>query len=112
MLFPRATSGSSLLQISSISILFMLLSQTISGALQGLGKVKVPTIALGIGVIVKFVVNILLIPIPQIGIYGAAIGSVLCHIVSFIIEFIALQEYLKLNLNPFSRTHRAIKMYN
>ena len=109
ILFPNATSGAQLLQMSSISILFILLSQTMSGALQGLGKVKIPTIALGIGVIIKLILNIILIPIPQIGIYGAAIGSVVCHIISFTIEFIALQEYLKLELNPFGRTHNIIK---
>ena len=95
--------------MSSISILFILLSQTISGALQGLGKVKIPTIALGIGVIIKLILNFILIPIPQIGIYGAVIGSVVCHVVSFTIEFIALQEHLKLELNPIGKMYYIIK---
>ncbi len=92
LLFPNAASGTILLKISSLSIIFVLLSQTISGALQGLGKVMIPTIALAIGVLCKLALNIVLIPIPEVGIYGAAIGTVACHVVSFTIEFIALAK--------------------
>ena len=46
LLFPNATEGEEILQISSISIVFTLLSQTLSGALQGLGKVNEPVYAL------------------------------------------------------------------
>ena len=70
----------------------MLLSQTISGALQGLGKVMIPTIALTIGIIIKLILNLVLIPIPEVGIYGAVIGSAMCHMVSCTIEFIAITK--------------------
>lgn len=46
LLFPNAADGSIILKISSISIIFTLVSQTLSGALQGIGKVSVPTFAL------------------------------------------------------------------
>ena len=92
LLFPNAAEGVVLLKISSISIIFILLSQTISGALQGLGKVMIPTIALGIGAIVKLTLNLILIRIPEIGIYGAALSSLAFHIVSCILEFVALTK--------------------
>ena len=85
LLFPNARSGTILLQISSFTIIFTVLSQTVNGALQGLGKVLVPPIALGIGACVKLILNLVLIPIPEIGASGAAIGSVVCHTISFII---------------------------
>lgn len=75
-----------------------MLAQTINGALQGLGKVMAPTIALGIGVFVKCILNVVLIPIPEIGVNGAAIGSVVCHIISFAIGFIVLKKYVNINL--------------
>ena len=100
LLFPNASEGATILQISSISILFIVLSQTINGALQGLGKVAVPAIGLAIGVIAKFVLNIILIPIPEIGINGAAIASTTCHIISCVVGFFALQKYIKLDLKP------------
>lgn len=60
----------------------------------------IPAIGLGIGVIAKFILNILLVPIPEIGVNGAAIGSVVCHITACVIEFIALEKYIKLDLKP------------
>ena len=98
LLFPNANSGDLILQISSLTIIFTILDQTINGALQGYGKLMIPTISLGIGVFVKFILNIILIPIPSIGIYGAAIGSVACHFVAFCIVFTMLRKNIKLNL--------------
>lgn len=102
LLFPNASDGALILQISSLTIIFTILDQTINGALQGYGKLMIPTISLGIGVLVKFILNVTLIPNPNIGIYGAAIGSVACHVVAFCIAFAALRKNIKLNL-PFSK---------
>lgn len=46
-----------------------------------------PTIALAAGCAVKLVSNILLVKIPSVNIYGAPIGSVLCQLTGFLIEF-------------------------
>lgn len=100
LLFPNAIKGAFLLQISAISIIFSVLSQTINGALQGLGKIIIPAIASFIGLIVKLITNIILIQIPEIGVNGAAIGSILNNIVSFIISFIMLLKTIKLDINP------------
>lgn len=98
LLFPNANDGALILQISAITILFTILDQTINGALQGYGKVMIPTISLATGVFVKLILNIVLIPIPSIGIYGAAIGSVACHVVAFTIAIIGLMKNIKLDL--------------
>ena len=47
LLFPNASDGTVILQISSLTILFTILDQTINGALQGYGKLMVPTVAFG-----------------------------------------------------------------
>lgn len=97
LLFPNASSGGTLLAISAFTIIFTVLAQTINGALQGLGKIRVPAIALGCGVIVKLIANLLLIPVEGIYENGAAIGSVLCHIVSFTIVYNVLKRTVKLD---------------
>ena len=97
LLFPNASSGGTLLAISAFTIIFTVLAQTINGALQGLGKIKVPAIALGCGVVVKLIANLVLIPIEGIYENGAAIGSVLCHIVSFTIVYNVLKRTVKLD---------------
>ena len=42
--------------------------------------------------------NLILVPIPSIGINGAAIASVACHLVAFMISIMALKRTIKLKL--------------
>ena len=96
LVFPNAASGASILQAISFLVVFTTLAQTINGSLQGLGDYKTPVIALIIGVIVKTILNITIIPIQGIGIYGATISSQICHFISFIIGFITLKKMTKI----------------
>lgn len=50
------------------------------------------------GVIVKLILNLILVPIPEIGVNGAAIASVACHMVAFTIAITSLRKTIKLNL--------------
>ena len=105
LLFPNATSGSFIYQISSLSIIFIVLEQTISGALHGLGKMLIPAVALGTGSIIKIILNCYLVPInPNVfilgGTAGAAFATVVCHIISVSIEYKALKKEINLHLSP------------
>ena len=102
LLYPNANKGALLLQLISVSVIFSILDQTINGALQGFGKVMIPATALGIGCIVKLILNIILLKIPFFNVYGAAIGSIACHAVAFAIVFNVLKKYVKLDL-PFNK---------
>ena len=97
ILFPNASSGALLLQINSISIIFSLLSQTVNGILQGIGKTKIPVISSIIGVIFKLICNIFLVKNQYIGINGAAIGNIICNMMVFMIGFAILLKILKKN---------------
>ena len=99
LLYPNASTGAGLLQVAAFTIIFSVLNQTINGALQGFGKVMVPATALGTGVLTKFILNMTLLRIPEVNVYGAAIGSVACHLVAFIIAFLVLKKNVKLSLN-------------
>lgn len=101
LLFPNASAGGEMLELASWTIIFVVLTQTINGALQGLGKVNTPVIAFAIGAVIKIVFNILLIPI--VGVKGAIIASILSHITSFVICFVSLKRNLDItfNLNKF-----------
>ena len=46
LLFPNASSGAFIFQISAMSIIFVTIEQTVTGALQGLGKTYVPILSL------------------------------------------------------------------
>lgn len=46
----------------------------------------------------KLILNLILVPIPEIGIKGAACGTVICHVIAFAIAIVALAKNIKLNL--------------
>ena len=99
LLYPNAPLGFDLLRLSSVSLIFMALNQTITGSLQGMGKVHIPALALLCGCVVKFTANTCLIRIPQINIYGATIGSILCQSTVFAIELTCLLRNIKTSLS-------------
>ena len=102
LLFPNAYLGASLLKLCSLSIIFVALTQTIGGVLQGLRRVKEPLIAIGIGSVIKIVLNLILVPIKSINIYGAIISSLISHIVVFCISYMFLKKYIDFKIS-FSR---------
>ena len=48
--------------------------------------------------IVKLILNLILVPIPSIGVNGAAIASVACHLVAFGISIMALKKTIRIKL--------------
>ena len=98
LLFPNASEGAFILQVSALSIIFTVLNQTVNGALQGLGKIMIPAIALSIGVAIKFILNLVLVPIETIGAAGAAFATAACHAIAFFIGFNVLRKNMKLDL--------------
>lgn len=99
LLFPNATEGGFLLQIFSLTIIFAVLMQTTNGALQGLGRIMVPAITSFIGVMLKLIFNLILVPNPNFGVNGAAIASVINNFFAFFLSFMVLRKSIKLELN-------------
>lgn len=95
MLFPNACSGAELLRISAWNIIIVVLMQTVNGALQGLGKVKIPVVALLIGSILKLILNIILIPIDKLCIKGAILSTIISQSIALIICIGALKKSIK-----------------
>lgn len=103
LLFPNQPDGAFLLQISSISITFIMLSQNINAVLHGIGKIVIPAISLGVGLVIKLILNNILVGInPDIfilgGTAGAATSTVIYHIVTFAIELSIMNKYVKVDL--------------
>ena len=99
LLFPNAQEGAFLLQIFSLTIIFAVLMQTTNGALQGLGRIMVPAVTSFIGVMLKLILNLVLVPNPSFGVNGAAIASVVNNFFAFFLSFIVLSRTIKLNLS-------------
>jgi stage V sporulation protein B len=98
IIYPATPDGADLLSILSVALVFSALTQTLTGALPGIGKVFVPALSILVGCVFKVVLNIVLIRIPQINIYGAAISSIVCQIAAFMVNFIVLIKYIPLKI--------------
>ncbi|MFS0865396.1 putative polysaccharide biosynthesis protein [Fredinandcohnia sp. 179-A 10B2 NHS] len=91
MLF-RNNLGTIVLVIIGFSILFTTLSQTITAILQGLGNPYMPAISVLIGMGIKWLLNVILI--PQYQTIGAAIATVIAFTVIAFLHFIILKMKL------------------
>ncbi|MBQ8044370.1 MAG: polysaccharide biosynthesis protein [Clostridia bacterium] len=92
-IFPNAPEGSFLLQIEVWAIVFSLIAQVAEGALNGIGKLIVPGISILISAVVKYILNITLIPL-----YGEVIvpiTTIIYHLVNCLIVTIVLYKALK-----------------
>ncbi len=88
MLF-QTKDGSIALIIFSIQIFWLSLILPLTAMLQGAGKIKVPTLLLVVGVVVKIVSNLYLVPI--LNVTGAAIAGN----VGFVVIVIGMVVYFK-----------------
>lgn len=98
LIYPNASEGALLFSMVAPTVFFSAMSQTIYGSLQGMGKIFVPALSVLAGGAAKVVCNLLLIPIPEINIYGAPIGSIACQAIAFFISFGVLRRNLPMNL--------------
>lgn len=99
MIYFNASSGGILLAMMAPSVFFSAMNQTIYGSLQGMGKIFVPAVSVLCGGVVKLIINLTLIPIESINIYGAPIGSVLCQAIAFCVSFGVLRKNLPVKMN-------------
>ena len=96
MIFPNAPEGAYLLQIECWLLFFSVVCQTITGALQGIGKLAVPGFAMLAGTLVKYILNVIFIPI-----YGEvvpAVTSIVFSATACIISAIVLFRSLKVKM--------------
>lgn len=108
ILFPNAMQGAQMLKISSISIILIVLIQTISGAIQGIGANKILIIGLIFGGIVKTILNGILLNIQNLGIQGAIIATIISHMIVLIIIYCGLIKKIKLHSNFYKHIIKTI----
>ena len=98
MIYPTASDGAGVFQIASVSMILTALSQTMTGGLYGVNRSKIPAIAAGIGAVIKFILNMILISNPNINIYGASISSFVYQVIVFIICYRVLNSHVNMHI--------------
>lgn len=101
LIFPGRYDGILILKYLSISVPFIVITQTTTSIMQGIGHYIRPIINLFLGCIVKIILTFILVPIPEINIYGAVIASISAYLVAAILNLISLRSRLKLRLDVY-----------
>lgn len=102
LIFPGHGDGATILKYLSISIPFIILAQTTTAILQGIGKYIMPVLNLAVGCVVKIIITIFLVPMPMFNIYGAVLGTILGYIVSAILNLRLLKKTLNINIDYYN----------
>lgn len=79
-----------LIKITSPCIILLSLIQTQNAILVAKNKLYLPSINLFIGVVLKIVVNLILLPIPKFNVYGGAFGLIACYFFTCLVNLITL----------------------
>lgn len=99
LLYPSVPEGALVLILLSISLPFSSMNYILNGILYGIGKTYIPAIALIVGSVIKLGLNIWLVNIPSINIYGAVFSTVLYNILIFVIELAVVKRSVKLQVD-------------
>lgn len=73
-----------------------------NAVLQAHGKQNLPIVSLVAGSVVKMISSFILIGIPEIGIYGAPISTVICYVVITVFNVYFMSKYTGVTPAVFS----------
>ncbi len=91
-----AEMAAPLLSILALSVFFVGMISITNAILQASKHENLPIISMVAGAVVKIISSIVLIGIPEIGIYGTPIGTFLCYMTTTVINFFFLAKHLDL----------------
>lgn len=86
------------LRLLGIVVVVSALSMPVCNMLQAVGKKWTPVINMGIGAVIKIVVNYIFVAIPEININAAPIGTFLCYAYIVVSNLYALCKYTDIKL--------------
>lgn len=98
LIFNKSSVGGQLLKWNSYSIVFIMLSMVFQSILQSIDNFKAPIRNLLIGLLVKWVLNVTLIPIPTLHIYGMVISNTISYGILALLNFITLYRCMSFKL--------------
>ena len=103
LLFSRGLAGGGfdqmevsilLLQISSFTVLALGFLQIFTAILQSVNKAYIPVISLSIAIVLKIILEIILVSIPQINIAGAVLSNLVCFAAAAAVNYYFIKKYV------------------
>lgn len=103
LLYPgqaeMASDAAKSLIVLAIGFIFLSIAQTLTGALQGIGKQSVPVKNLAIGAVFKAIVTYILVGINSINVVGAAAGTGIAYVIAAALDMRAIKKYTGVDFN-------------
>lgn len=97
LLYPlrgeSAIGATPCLQVLALGFIFLSLTTTLTGILQGLGKQNWPVINLAIGIAIKLVLTWILVGIKSLNIVGAAMGTLCAYLVAAFLDYRCVKQF-------------------
>lgn len=114
ILFSRLTVeehliSNKLLKLSSVNILLLSLLQTENAVMIGQNKLYYPLLSMGIGGVIKIILNFILLSNPSLNIYGGALALITCY---FVCNLINLGMIFKLRVKNADKKYRDWQLSN
>lgn len=100
-IFPGKFEGIEILKYLSLTIPFIIITQTTTAILQGTGNYIKPVINLLIGCIIKIVLTCVLVPMEAFNIYGAVIASFGAYIAVSILNILTMKFTLRVRFSLY-----------
>ena len=98
LVFMKDAAGYEILKYISISIPFLILTQTSTAILQSIGNYMKPVYNLAIGCIIKIIITYVLVTFSSVNIYGAVIGTILGYVTSCLLNIWELKSALSIKI--------------
>ncbi|MGH4137262.1 putative polysaccharide biosynthesis protein [Clostridium sp.] len=98
LVFMKDAAGYEILKYISISIPFLILTQTSTAILQSIGNYMRPVYNLALGCIIKIIVTYVLVTLSSVNIYGAVIGTILGYVTSCLLNIRELKSVLNIKI--------------
>ncbi|WP_160690146.1 polysaccharide biosynthesis protein [Clostridium sp. C2-6-12] len=98
-IFPGRFEGIEILKYLSLTIPFIIITQTTTAILQGIGRYILPVVNLFFGCLIKIALTMILVPMEQFNIYGAVIASFGAYAVVSILNIISMKYKLRIKIN-------------
>jgi stage V sporulation protein B len=95
LIFKGMADGWELMQILAVGSIFIIIAQSSTSILNGIGRTYAPLIAMIVGGAIKIIISIIFIPIPEYNIKAAAYGTLFSYIAVAFIDLILVVKYTK-----------------
>ncbi len=93
--------GSEILSVLAIAGAFAGMCQPVNSMMQSIGKFWTPVKIMAMGALIKLTVNVLLIFIPELNIFGATFGTLACFVFILAAGLYCLQKYTDTKIGVF-----------